>query len=274
MLAALVALGTLLGPCPGCGSGSGGDADALPEPSGPPWLNDAKPQDDSRLVEPPDSGGEDAGMDVPASMPDTGPPNKPPSFEAIPPVSLDMGTHTTVDLSQYVWDDDDPAEDLVLSWSAQHVALQDNPGHQLLVVAPTTWFGSEVIAITATDTEGLTSKTGFKVIVKEVVPPEPVVPPECDDTLFACKPDKAASQVLLSGTFNNWASTPETATVMKDDDKDGTWTVSLPLAAGTYQYKFIVDGEWKTDPANPDKVPDNYGGYNSVLTVAECPADR
>ncbi|MCD6531571.1 hypothetical protein J7K99_03905, partial [bacterium] len=38
----------------------------------------------------------------------------------------------------------------------------------------------------------------------------------------------------------------------------------------TYQYKFVVNGtEWHEDPDNPAKVDDNFGGFNSVITVTE-----
>jgi 1,4-alpha-glucan branching enzyme len=52
---------------------------------------------------------------------------------------------------------------------------------------------------------------------------------------------------------------------------DGVFEVTLALAPGRYEYKFIVNGErWLTDPENPDTTPDPYGGHNSVLTVPEC----
>jgi hypothetical protein len=37
--------------------------------------------------------------------------------------------------------------------------------------------------------------------------------------------------------------------------------------AGTYQYKFIVDGTmWIADPSDANVVPDGDGGYNSIYT--------
>ena len=41
------------------------------------------------------------------------------------------------------------------------------------------------------------------------------------------------------------------------------WTVKVPLEAGTYQYKFIVDGEWRIDPGNPEVVTTSMGARNS-----------
>ena len=50
-------------------------------------------------------------------------------------------------------------------------------------------------------------------------------------------------------------------------NQDGRWALALPMDAGCYEYKFIVDGVWKTDPENPEKVRNSYGQINSVLVV-------
>ncbi len=70
--------------------------------------------------------------------------------------------------------------------------------------------------------------------------------------------------VFLAGTFNDWN---DAKTRMTDGDGDGTYTVSLLLPKGTYQYKFVVDGQWQQDPANPEGADDGFGGQNSVLRV-------
>ena len=49
--------------------------------------------------------------------------------------------------------------------------------------------------------------------------------------------------------------------------EQGVWSIKLKLAAGTYQYKFVFDGSWEIDQANPDRVPDGQGGENSVKNV-------
>ncbi|MBD3368611.1 MAG: hypothetical protein GF405_10655, partial [Candidatus Eisenbacteria bacterium] len=76
-----------------------------------------------------------------------------------------------------------------------------------------------------------------------------------------------ASSVHLAGEFNAWD--PE-ATPMSDEDGDGVWEVVVDLQTGrSYQYKFVIDGgaEWRPDPDNPERVDDNYGGYNTVMAV-------
>jgi cyclomaltodextrinase len=72
------------------------------------------------------------------------------------------------------------------------------------------------------------------------------------------------ANVFLAGTFNDWN---DSQTSMTDADGDGTYAATLLLAPGTYQYKFVVDGQWRQDPNNPQGAPDGFGGQNSVLEV-------
>jgi len=73
----------------------------------------------------------------------------------------------------------------------------------------------------------------------------------------------AATMVYLAGEFNSWNAT---ATPMKKLP-NGDWVVPMQLKAGTYQYKFVVDGNWVADPDNTEKTPDTLGGFNSVITI-------
>jgi 1,4-alpha-glucan branching enzyme len=72
-----------------------------------------------------------------------------------------------------------------------------------------------------------------------------------------------AQTVFLAGDFNHWSTT---ATPMQSDQK-GNWSIGLSLPPGKYQYKFVADGKWFQDFANPDAARDGMGGHNSVLTV-------
>lgn len=75
--------------------------------------------------------------------------------------------------------------------------------------------------------------------------------------------DPDARRVSVAGEFNQWS--PDADEMTKGDD--GVFRITLELETGTYEYKFVVDGTWMEDPANPESVPDPYGGSNSVLTV-------
>jgi hypothetical protein len=40
------------------------------------------------------------------------------------------------------------------------------------------------------------------------------------------------------------------------------------LEAGTYRYRFLVDGEWRDDPNCKLRVPNPFGSQDAVLKVA------
>ncbi len=69
-----------------------------------------------------------------------------------------------------------------------------------------------------------------------------------------------ARKVYVAGSFNDWRE--------KDLPMVKTgigWRVALYLADGTHTYRFIADNRWMTDPANPDKLPNEFNDYNSVI---------
>ena len=74
----------------------------------------------------------------------------------------------------------------------------------------------------------------------------------------------AKSSVALCGAWNNWAPNADVLT----QQADGTWTITKKLPAGSYAYKFLVDGSnWKADEGNPKSADDGFGGKSSVLDV-------
>ena len=87
-----------------------------------------------------------------------------------------------------------------------------------------------------------------------------------------------AKGVFLVGTFNAWKPS---ACPMKRS-ADGLWRVSLKLAPGIYEYKFLVDGEWVCKPgvdehdltllSEADCVPNVYGTANRRLEVLSTSA--
>jgi 1,4-alpha-glucan branching enzyme len=84
--------------------------------------------------------------------------------------------------------------------------------------------------------------------------------PSTEFTLFA--PD--ANEVHLAGDFNNWNTTEFKARRFKD----GTWKKMVQLKPGQYEYLFLVDGQWWTDPENPSRIANQFGSENSVVIVS------
>jgi cellulose biosynthesis protein BcsQ len=70
-------------------------------------------------------------------------------------------------------------------------------------------------------------------------------------------------RVQVAGDFNDWIPDRDVAT---RKGKGGVRKV-LKLRPGAYQYRVIVDGIWREDPGNPERVPNIYGGENSLLHV-------
>lgn len=73
-----------------------------------------------------------------------------------------------------------------------------------------------------------------------------------------------AGSVAVTGDFNGWSVEGDPL----DRDDEGRWRATLDVDPGCYEYKFIVDGVWKVDPANPERVRNTYGQVNSVLVVS------
>lgn len=89
--------------------------------------------------------------------------------------------------------------------------------------------------------------------------------------LFTYKPVSGEKQVNLFGQFNSW---DRQSLPMKDLDGDGTLEIEIPLDPGRYEYKFFIDGKEVVDPANPVKVSNGMGDFNSVRIIEEPMTDK
>jgi 1,4-alpha-glucan branching enzyme len=70
--------------------------------------------------------------------------------------------------------------------------------------------------------------------------------------------------VFIAGSFNNWNPRQKR---LRDQANNGTYTATMLLSPGRYEYKFIVNDTWCVDPACPDWTTNEYGSLNSVITV-------
>ena len=80
--------------------------------------------------------------------------------------------------------------------------------------------------------------------------------------IFELKADGAKS-VAIVGDFNDWN---EKKHVMKKNG-NGLWRKTLQLSPGTYEYKFIVDGEWVNDPQNDNHRANSFGSRNNIIQI-------
>ncbi|MCK9294857.1 MAG: isoamylase early set domain-containing protein [Desulfobulbaceae bacterium] len=74
-----------------------------------------------------------------------------------------------------------------------------------------------------------------------------------------------AKQVFIAGDFNDWNASEHAMRKFKD----GKYSKMLKLKPGRYEYQFIVDGQWWTDPANPNRQPNSFGSENSVIEIGD-----
>ncbi|KFY96134.1 hypothetical protein V498_02875 [Pseudogymnoascus sp. VKM F-4517 (FW-2822)] len=79
---------------------------------------------------------------------------------------------------------------------------------------------------------------------------------------FVFKWEHPASEVIVTGTFDNWAQTEKLHRKGDIFEKE----VTLPSAADKIYYKFLVDGNWVTDHTAPQEK-DNLGNLNNYLTT-------
>lgn len=87
-----------------------------------------------------------------------------------------------------------------------------------------------------------------------------------DGVVFNFKPERKPAKIFLAGNFNSW-NPSDPKYLLKNDGPDGLWSITVKLPPGTYQYKFVADGQWIKDPSSPGSAPDGFGGQNGQFDV-------
>ena len=75
--------------------------------------------------------------------------------------------------------------------------------------------------------------------------------------------DPKAQQVALVGEFTDWEEMPR----QLKKQKSGLWKTTVPLGPGTYEYRYLVDGQWRDDPQCQDRRENPFGSANCVRVV-------
>lgn len=86
--------------------------------------------------------------------------------------------------------------------------------------------------------------------------------PKLNEVVFSLKAPEA-NEVYLAGEFNNWKLDDHS----RMEQTNGCWTKCLSLNNGKYRYRFVIDGNWSEDPANPLTQLNSYGTLDSLLEV-------
>ena len=72
-----------------------------------------------------------------------------------------------------------------------------------------------------------------------------------------------AGSVSVAGDFNGWDQKKHAMKI----DGNGVWRKTLMLPAGTYEYRFLVDGNWQNDPKNDRLRRNCFGSRNNLLQI-------
>ena len=88
---------------------------------------------------------------------------------------------------------------------------------------------------------------------------------ETVEVVFSLPAETTAERVALCGDFNDWAP----AGIGLTRAADRSWQVTVPLAPGSYRYKYLLDGvTWENGP-DADRYEENaYGTLDSVIEVS------
>ena len=80
-------------------------------------------------------------------------------------------------------------------------------------------------------------------------------------TLRIDAPD--AKNVMLMGDFNQWDAKKHP---MKKGEH-GMWQKIIMVPPGRYEYRFLVDGQWRNDPTNDQITANCFGSTNNILEI-------
>ena len=73
-----------------------------------------------------------------------------------------------------------------------------------------------------------------------------------------------AQDVRITGDFTGWTR----GGIPLWNEGEGSWRTLLPLKAGVYEYRMVVDGDWADHDEARVRVSNPFGGENCILTVA------
>lgn len=79
--------------------------------------------------------------------------------------------------------------------------------------------------------------------------------------------DGAVDDVKLSGAWNGWMP------VQMYHEGGGMWSVVTPVPAGTHEFKFVVDGEWKHSTRHPT-VGEDEETMNNIRVIRGPPKNK
>lgn len=178
---------------------------------------------------------------------------------------VEIGNATTFRLNGYL-----NARSVILSgnfngWRGDELNLEKvNDGWETkYVLGPGNyWYNYIVDGNVVVDSTRHTTNFGNKGLLKNLM----IVDPNYQFKLMGYG---LAKTVTLAGDFNDF--NPSSLKMRKEGD---SWVVNIHLNPGKHIYKFIVDGNWIRDPANPEWEQNSYNTGNSVIWIEPKTAEN
>lgn len=212
-----------------------------------------------------------------------------PSWNAPQPIYLD-GQAQTLDLAAWV---DASRQDLSFTALGDASVIAEINETSLTLTPQPGWSGDALVELTVADPCGNTD-TVLVDVFSGSDPDGPTPGGPCATTL-TFQGSEITEAVAVAGSFNGWS----TDSHLLADRGDGTWTIDLDLAPGSYPYKLVEtrggafggDAQWLCDPeaayAHCDagyiqpwetdwshQCEPGVSSCNSLLVVRECAPPR
>jgi Glycogen recognition site of AMP-activated protein kinase len=73
-----------------------------------------------------------------------------------------------------------------------------------------------------------------------------------------------AHSVVVTGSFCEW---DRKGRPLNPDQHGDVWATILTLPPGRYEYRLLVDGEWRDDPNCKKRVQNSFGSQNCVFEL-------
>jgi hypothetical protein len=161
--------------------------------------------------------------------------------------------------------------------ASDHFSVWVPSGHVVSPITKTNWEGTGVApdvavpAVNALYTAHLTalkklavetSDERWKQVLASEIATLEANPPRLKKATFTLKGHPDAREVMVAGTFNHWSAR---GNPMRR--KGDAWVAEVEAEPGSHAYKFVVDGKWILDPANPQTTMD--GRFENSARVIE-----
>ena len=148
--------------------------------------------------------------------------------------------------------------------------VTNDEGKQTVTLAQDLDASVTQFTLTATDTSDNTNSCTVTVkVVSKVYEEDPNVASPVvgkgEATFYYFAPTATKVQIKGQMTGSDWPTVD-----MTFNKETGYWYITLSMAVGSYEYGFMVDGAWSTDPLNPPAE----GSSNSVVTITEAAAQK